>query len=109
VNVDGVDSRAAYRIMRHGRGDDAAALDGAVAAALEARGHRCRRAALPFGVWVDGAILASAGWSGVTVSRGDWRTLAVVHTRGDVAARVEIGTVVEAGRALAQAVERVLD
>lgn len=113
VNFDGVDDRGAYRVMRHaGRAAAGSVLPAAiaehVAAALRERGHLAAAAALPFGVLVDGIALASAGMPGVTVSRGDAGTLAVVHRPSDEARRVEVGAAVEAGEATAVGVARLL-
>jgi hypothetical protein len=80
----------------------------ALAAALDDEGHEAIVRPLPFGTFVDGTVLAQAGMPGVTVSRGDWRTLGVVHTPRDVAARVDVASAVLAGRAAARAAELVL-
>lgn len=100
VNFDGVDSRGRYRVMQHraaaSTGVTRDTIGGAIAGALgaEIRG-------LPPGVLVDGVVLARAGMAGVTVSRGDWRTLLVVHTRRDEPGRVDVSAAVQAGRAAA--------
>lgn len=115
VNFDGLDDRGAYRIMRHSSRRDAAAdrdadrwLATAVADVLRSARMRVVVSALPPGVLVDGLALAKNGMVGVTVSRGDWRTLRVIHTRRDDPGRVTVGSAVTAGRAAARAVERLL-
>lgn len=113
VNFDGLDSCGKYRITSHGwRGsvsrNRSARVAAAVAAALAGAGGESARRGLPVGVLVDGVILSSAGMGGVTVSRGEWRTLRVVHTSDDVAGRVEIGSAVMAGEAAAIAIAGLL-
>jgi len=57
-------------------------------------------------VLVDGVVLARAGMPGVTVSRGDWSTLGVVHTAADAPERLDPAAAVQAGRAVAAALCR---
>jgi hypothetical protein len=115
INFDGVDSRGRYRVQVHSPAAGAAEAPAsardvarALAAALDDEGHEAIVRPLPFGTFVDGTVLAQAGMPGVTVSRGDWRTLGVVHTPRDVAARVDVASAVLAGRAAARAAELVL-
>jgi hypothetical protein len=115
VNFDGLDSRGRYRVQVHspaaGAGKSlpsARDVARAVAAALDDEGHDVVVRPLPLGTFVDGAVLARAGMSGVTLSRGDWQTLGVVHTPHDVAERVDVVSAVQAGRAAARAAERLL-
>ncbi len=115
VNFDGLDSRGRYRVQVHspaveGGESSPSARDvaHAVAAGLGDEGHDAAVRPLPFGTFVDGAVLARAGMPGVTVSRGDWQTLGVVHTPRDVAARVDVASAVQAGRAAARAAELLL-
>lgn len=113
VNVDGVDARGAYRVMRHhrrggGTAHGAAHLAHALADALRTSGAPVRVGALPPGVLVDGAVLAAAGMAGVTLSRGDWRTLRVVHTPRDAARRVDLAAAAVAGEAVAASLTRLL-
>lgn len=115
VNFDGLDDRGAYRVMRHSRlGDSSDPRGGSrelaarLAEALRPTGHRVIVGAFPPGVLVDGVVLARSGMVGVTVSRGDWRTLRVVHTRRDDPARLTLASADGAGRAAARAVERFL-
>ncbi len=115
VNFDGLDDRGAYRVMRHSPLTDSSDVRGGsrqlangFAEALRPTGNRVIVGALPPGVLVDGVALAKNGMVGVTVSRGDWRTLRVVHTRRDRPARVTIASAVAAGRAAAWTVERFL-
>jgi hypothetical protein len=109
VNFDGIDSRGAYRVMVHRAGADPAvgqALAEGIAAELCEARRPVRVGRLPPGVLVDGVVLARAGMPGVTVSRGDWRTLAVVHTPNDVPDRLDPDAAVQAGRAVAVALRR---
>jgi acetylornithine deacetylase/succinyl-diaminopimelate desuccinylase-like protein len=113
VNFDGLDSRGKYRITTHGgsraaSGDRNAQVAAALAAALGEAGGEVARRGLPAGVLVDGVILQRAGMKGVTVSRGAWRTLRVVHTCADTAGRVEIGAAVMAGESAARAIDALL-
>lgn len=109
VNFDGIDSRGAYRVMVHrarsDRGLGRALADG-IAAELRLARHPVRVGRLPPGVLVDGVVLARAGMPGVTVSRGDWSTLGVVHTRSDAPGRLDPDAAVQAGRAVAAALRR---
>lgn len=107
VNFDGVDSRGAFRVMVHGRGSARASareIASAVGRGLGRDGVGVHVGRLPPGVFVDGAVLGDAGMAGVTVSRGDWRTLGVIHTPRDVPARVDAESACRAGRAVAEAV-----
>ena len=79
-----------------------------IAAELRGGPHAVRIGRLPPGVLVDGVVLARAGMPGVTVSRGDWSTLGIVHTRGDVPERLDPDAAVHAGRAVAAALSRYL-
>ncbi len=114
VNFDGIDSRGAYRVMEHrprsGTSSEPSAnrVATGLVGVLHERGHSALRRRLPVGVLVDGVVLAGAGLAGVTVSRGDWRTLAVVHTARDTAARVDVLAAVETGEAVAEVVTRLL-
>ncbi len=111
INFDGVDSRGRYRIQRH-RPQGGAHPHEKVSRELERafgeRGLDAVVARLPFGVFVDGAVLAGAGMPGATVSRGDLVTLGVVHTARDGADRVDPAAAVAAGEAAASAVRRLL-
>ena len=111
VNFDGIDSRGAYRVTVHAAGAERnAARALADAVATELRAGRCvaRVGSLPPGVLVDGVVLARAGMPGVTVMRGDWSTLGVVHTERDAPDRLDPDAAVSAGRAAAVAVVRYL-
>ena len=73
-------------------------------ARLQGKGYEAVVRRLPPGVLVDGVILARSGMVGLTLSRGDWSTLRVVHTESDRADRVNVAAAFEAGRAAADAV-----
>lgn len=108
VNFDGIDSRGQFRIKRHGRRQAHDDLATGIADQLSGIGAGAKIGRLPPGVLVDGIVLGAAGMSGVTVSRGDWSTLGIVHTERDDADRVDLSATVEAGHAAASAVRSVL-
>jgi len=114
INFDGVDARGRYRVMTHAvtrgvEGDRSSVLVGiSLVRALAAAGADARLANLPPGVLVDGVTLAKAGMVGVSLSRGDWGTLKVVHTKRDVPQRVDVGAAVLAGLATARVVDGLL-
>jgi hypothetical protein len=113
INFDGLDSCGEYRITRHGRRGSPARQRAEQIAEVMGReligaGGTLSRLGLPAAVLVDGKILEEGGMRGVTVSRGRWSTLQVVHTRADSAGRVDIGSAVAAGTCAARAVESLL-
>ena len=110
VNFDGLDNRGKFNVMTHrSRGGRAqtSKIRHAVQEALGRRGD-VRRSSLPLGIFVDGSVLAKAGLSGVTVSRGDWETLSVVHTPRDARQRTDPSAATCAGEAVADAVNALL-
>jgi hypothetical protein len=115
VNFDGVDSVGRHRMAPHGApgagttAGDARELATAIAAELQHHGEAVKIGRLPPGVLVDGVVLAKGGMPGVTLSRGTWSTLGVVHTVRDSLDRVDVRAPVVAGRAVAAAVQRMLD
>jgi hypothetical protein len=104
VNFDGLDVRGTARVATHGEPGDLARR---VVAALRAADVPARAGRLPPGVYMDGIVLANGRWSGVSVMRGDWRTLGVVHTKRDTAERTDPNVAVRIGRAAATAVRAV--
>lgn len=94
VNFDGIDDRGPAIAFVHRPGPTVSRL----AAALEARAWRW----LP--VVVDGLALAGASAECVTIMKGDWRTMRVVHTSRDRGDRLTLDGV----RATAQRVVSVL-
>lgn len=107
VNFDGLDSRGRLNLMPHPtrvRLDSAQALLEHLTKQFEASGWGVRVARLPWGVFVDGAVLARGGVEGCTVSKGDWRTLQVIHTSLDRPERVEIRHAARVGELTAAAV-----
>jgi hypothetical protein len=112
VNIDGIDARGTVRIMVHRGARDqrqaAARLADRLLHGFEQAGSRVRVGPLPPGILVDGVVLAAAGMPGVTVSRGDWRTLGVVHTRRDAASRADADAAVRVGRTIAAVLARQL-
>jgi len=114
INFDGIDGVGAYNLMSHGSRDrttSGPALASVVGQELRREGP-VRAAPLPLGIFVDGAVLAGSrhrpGMEGVTVSRGTWATLRVIHTIWDLPGRVSLQGAVGAGEAAARAVARVL-
>lgn len=81
INIDGVDDTGRIRVI-HPRRRPVALVDAIVAGAREMKlGASCGR--LPPGLLVDSVALADGGWKVVTVSRGNWRTVARIHTPRD--------------------------
>ena len=82
LNVDTVDDVGQWRCMVHGSASRSLAQS--VAAAMGARGMGAPRVSgvLP-GLLTDGVALGDAGWRAVTLSRGNWQTLARIHRPGD--------------------------
>jgi len=96
VNFDGLDDVGTLTCMAKRTSRLAARLR----SACEADGARMRfRRVLP-GIMVDALALGAAGWDAVTVSKGNFSTLARIHTAGDVPERL-------AGSGVAEAVELV--
>lgn len=113
INFDGLDARGRYRVMTHAvtrgvGGDRSAFVGNSLVKALAAAGAEAGLGNLPPGVLVDGVMLAKAGMVGVSLSRGDWETLKVVHTERDVPQRVDVGAAVLAGLATARVVDGLL-
>ncbi len=113
INFDGVDGRGIYRVTTHptpgaAGGRQSAELGAALVRRLQAAGADAKLGSLPPGILVDGVVLAKAGMPGVSLSRGDWKTLRVVHTVRDVHQRVDVGAAVLAGRAAAAVAEELL-
>jgi len=80
INLDGVDDVGRAMALLHRPGK----VGAAVAAALGARRTRW----LP--VIVDGIALAGVSRECVTILKGNWRTMRIVHRPGDDAARVRL-------------------
>ncbi len=112
VNFDGLDARGRFRIMEHrGRGrarNHVTAVAEPVEQAMLAADLTPVRRPLPPGVLVDGVALAAGGMSGVTLSRGDWDTLGVLHTRDDALQRTDVSGAMAAGAAAARAIALLL-
>lgn len=112
VNFDGIDGRGRFVVVAHEGGESKRGLGReraeTLVAALRDRGAPAVLGRLPPGVAVDGAVLAQRGLSGVTVCRGDWGTLKVVHTVRDSPERVTLGSALMAGEAAATTLRRFL-
>ena len=117
VNFDGIDRIGVVNVMTHSpktgatREPDREAairLRISVSERLAEAGYAVRRSRLPLGVFVDGSVLAGGGLGGITVSRGNWTTLGVVHTARDTVERTDPKTAIDMGRIVAQAVAALL-
>ena len=91
INLDGLDDVGTPTAVLHRPGS----MGAAVAAALKARRWRW----LP--VVVDGIALARVTRECVTILKGNWRTMRIVHRPEDTAARVRLdgAAIVAAGLA----------
>lgn len=104
INVDGVDDRGATICMRHG---GAARVRVGLSRAARAIGMRVdERRTLP-GLLTDGVVLAEAGWSAVTLSRGGLRTLWRIHRAADIASRLDGRGIHEMARLVASAAQEI--
>ena len=104
INVDGVDDRGATICMRHGR---AARVRVGLSRAARAIGMRVdERRTIP-GLLTDGVVLAEAGWSAVTLSRGGLRTLWRIHRAADIASRITGRGIHEMARLVASAAREI--
>ena len=101
LNVDSIDDAGMLTVMAGRRAPHATAAL-ATGAAQAGAAHRVRR--LIPGILVDAVALEARGWDVATLSRGTWGTLARIHTRRDVASRLDGRGVAEAARVLALAV-----
>ncbi len=104
INVDGVDDRGATICMRHGR---AARVRVGLSRAARAIGMRVdERRTIP-GLLTDGVVLAEAGWSAVTLSRGGLRTLWRIHRAADSASHITGRGIHEMARLVANAAREI--
>jgi hypothetical protein len=81
INVDGVDDVGVIRVI-HPMPRPAKLLEGLTIAAHEL-GVKIAIGKLPPGLLVDSVALADGGWKVVTMSKGNWRTVARIHTPAD--------------------------
>lgn len=86
INVDGVDDVGVVRVI-HPRRRPAGLLRSISIAACEL-GVKISCGPLPPGLLVDSVALADRRWKVVTLSKGEWRTVARIHTPGDDLARL---------------------
>lgn len=111
INFDGIDHVGSINIMVHARRHNAEVDSGptlpqllrALHKHVSAIGPPVRRSRLPLGIFVDGSVLAAGGMDGITLSRGDWSTLGVVHTARDTPERTSHESAVAVGEAVARA------
>lgn len=81
INVDGVDDVGVVRVI-HPR-PRPSKLVGAITIAAHELGVKIGSGPLPPGLLVDSVAFAERGWKVVTLSKGDWRTVARIHTPAD--------------------------
>jgi hypothetical protein len=93
INFDGLDDRGVVWALMHKRGPVTQAVAGALGVAPRSR--------LP--VLVDGIALAPPARECVTIMKGDWATMRVVHRPGDRADRLRLDGVGQVARALVAA------
>ena len=106
INCDTIDDHGSFICMKSGEASEK--LEPAIARASslsgvevrKARSGRYLRPMLP-GVLADNIALTDAGWESFTLSRGNLRTLALVHTSSDRAETVD-------GTGIAEAVQLVV-
>ena len=103
INCDGVDDHGATTCMYTGRRLDA--LVASVLAASARTGSRMRAHRLLPGVLTDGVALADAAWRVVTLSKGDARTLARIHTPRDRAEQLAGTGMAEVAHVIANLLE----
>ncbi|HEU4585479.1 MAG TPA: M28 family peptidase [Gemmatimonadaceae bacterium] len=101
INVDGVDDRGIVRVT-HPRARPARLLRSISIAAHEL-GIKISCGRLPPGLLVDGVALADRGWKVVTLSKGEWQTVARIHTPADDLARLRGDGVAEVAALVARA------
>jgi Zn-dependent M28 family amino/carboxypeptidase len=102
INVDGVDDRGVVRVT-HPRVLPAELLHSISIAAHEL-GVKISCGRLPPGLLVDGVALADRGWKVVTLSKGEWRTVARIHTPSDDLARLRGDGVAEVAALIMRAI-----
>jgi hypothetical protein len=102
INVDGVDDRGVIRVT-HTRARPSGILRSISIAAREL-GVKISFGRLPPGLLVDGVALADLGWKVVTLSKGEWRTVARIHTPADDLARLRGDGVAEVAALVRRAV-----
>ncbi|HET7623448.1 MAG TPA: M28 family peptidase [Gemmatimonadaceae bacterium] len=81
INVDSVDDAGAVRVI-YPRARPAALLRALTLAAGEL-GVQISAGPLPPGLLVDSVALADRGWKVVSLSKGEWQTVARIHTPRD--------------------------
>jgi Zn-dependent M28 family amino/carboxypeptidase len=86
INVDGVDDRGVVRVTHTGARP--VELLRSISVAARALGIKISCGRLPPGLLVDGVALADRGGKVVTLSKGEWRTVARIHTPADDLARL---------------------
>jgi hypothetical protein len=100
LNCDSVDDQGNLTVMYSRRAPSELVERFRRAAAGE--GERLRVLRLIPGMLTDHVPLAEAGWRTVTLSRGNLRTLARIHTRGDTSSAMDGTGIASAARILAR-------
>ncbi len=100
LNCDSVDDEGMLTVMYSGLRPPA--LTSALAKAAAAEGEALRVIRLIPGVLTDSVALANAGWTTVTLSRGNLRTLSRVHTTKDTLDSMRGTGISSAARVLAR-------
>jgi hypothetical protein len=103
INFDGLDDVGALRFW-HGGAAPQRLLE-LLTTAAHGLADRPRIGSVPLGILVDGVALADGGWTVVTLSRGNWRTVARIHTPRDTVAHLTGGGVAEGATVAARAVD----
>ena len=104
VNCDTIDNAGRFLCMTSGRGRRAAT---AMAVAARKTELTVKVRGTLTGILTDSIAFAQAGWDTCTLSRGNLRTLALVHTSGDVPERIDGTGIALAARMLAATVEEI--
>ncbi|HEX6576258.1 MAG TPA: M20/M25/M40 family metallo-hydrolase [Gemmatimonadaceae bacterium] len=102
INCDTVDDDGRFVCMTSDKRSRTAT---AIAKAGNEIGHSIKIRGMIRGILTDSIPFDQTGWEAVTVSRGNLRTLAVVHTSGDEPARLNGAGVALAARLIAATVE----
>lgn len=102
INVDGVDDEGQVRVI-HPKPRPRELL-GSIAIAARELGVKISAGPLPPGLLVDSVALADRRWKVVTLSKGDWRTVARIHTPRDDRSRLGGEGVVEVAALVRRAI-----
>jgi hypothetical protein len=101
LNCDTIDDRGRFVVM-HGWSGPGRVGGLMIRVAEQVVGDADLRRLTP-GILVDAVAFAGAGWEAATLCRGDWRTLARIHTPADDLDRLEGVAIDDAAEVLARA------